>query len=110
MAVYGKLCGETLARAHARTGDRIAIASYLGYGTSSTGRFWSSARPTPSRTTRLRGRDPGDRRGPDRGRHRPLGQTELPATGARRLAIGITGEGAVTVTGSPQCENVSTER
>jgi uncharacterized protein (DUF2252 family) len=32
MATYGKLCGWTLARAHARTGDRIAIASYLGRG------------------------------------------------------------------------------
>jgi len=30
MAVYGQLCGWTLARAHARSGDRIAIASYLG--------------------------------------------------------------------------------
>ena len=29
---YGRLCGWTLARAHARTGDRIAIASYLGGG------------------------------------------------------------------------------
>ncbi len=27
---YSRLCGWTLARAHARTGDRIAIASYLG--------------------------------------------------------------------------------
>lgn len=27
---YGQLCGVTLARAHARTGDRIAIAGYLG--------------------------------------------------------------------------------
>ena len=32
MAVYGRLCGWTLARAHARSGDRIAIASYLGSG------------------------------------------------------------------------------
>ena len=32
MAVYGRLCGWTLARAHARSGDRIAIASYLGGG------------------------------------------------------------------------------
>ncbi len=32
MAVYGRLCGWTLARAHARSGDRIAIASYLGKG------------------------------------------------------------------------------
>jgi uncharacterized protein (DUF2252 family) len=27
---YGRLCGWTLARAHARSGDRIAIAGYLG--------------------------------------------------------------------------------
>jgi uncharacterized protein (DUF2252 family) len=32
MEIYGKLCGWTLARAHARTGDRVAIASYLGGG------------------------------------------------------------------------------
>jgi uncharacterized protein (DUF2252 family) len=32
MAVYGRLCGWTLARAHARSGDRIAIAAYLGGG------------------------------------------------------------------------------
>jgi hypothetical protein len=30
MAAYGKMCGWTVARAHARSGDRIAIASYLG--------------------------------------------------------------------------------
>jgi hypothetical protein len=30
MADYGELCGWTLARAHARTGDRFAIAAYLG--------------------------------------------------------------------------------
>ena len=29
---YARLCGATLARAHARWGDRIAIASYLGAG------------------------------------------------------------------------------
>jgi uncharacterized protein (DUF2252 family) len=32
MLAYAKLCGWTLARAHARTGDRIAIAAYLGAG------------------------------------------------------------------------------
>jgi uncharacterized protein (DUF2252 family) len=32
MTIYGRLCGWTLARAHARTGDRVAIASYLGSG------------------------------------------------------------------------------
>jgi hypothetical protein len=30
MEVYARLCGWTLARAHARSGDRIAIAAYLG--------------------------------------------------------------------------------
>jgi uncharacterized protein (DUF2252 family) len=30
MRMYGQLCGWTLARAHARSGDRIAIAAYLG--------------------------------------------------------------------------------
>ena len=32
MRVYAELCGWTLARAHARTGDRIAIAGYLDGG------------------------------------------------------------------------------
>jgi sugar/nucleoside kinase (ribokinase family) len=30
MRLYGGLCGWVLARAHARTGDRFAIAAYLG--------------------------------------------------------------------------------
>jgi len=30
MALYARLCGFTLARAHARSGDAVAIASYLG--------------------------------------------------------------------------------
>ena len=30
MAAYGQICGATLARAHARSGDRIAISAYLG--------------------------------------------------------------------------------
>jgi uncharacterized protein (DUF2252 family) len=30
LRMYGTLCGWTLARAHARSGDRIAIAAYLG--------------------------------------------------------------------------------
>ena len=30
MTVYARMCGWTLARAHARSGDRIALASYLG--------------------------------------------------------------------------------
>ncbi|MDA8319860.1 MAG: DUF2252 domain-containing protein [Actinomycetota bacterium] len=30
VSTYGEVCGWTLARAHARSGDRIAIAAYLG--------------------------------------------------------------------------------
>ena len=30
MTVYARMCGWTLARAHARSGDRIALAAYLG--------------------------------------------------------------------------------
>jgi uncharacterized protein (DUF2252 family) len=30
MRSYGALCGRTLARAHARSGDRVAIGAYLG--------------------------------------------------------------------------------
>ena len=30
MRIYGEICGWTLARAHARSGDRVAIAAYLG--------------------------------------------------------------------------------
>jgi uncharacterized protein (DUF2252 family) len=33
MEVYARLCGWTLARAHARSGDRIAISAYLGNST-----------------------------------------------------------------------------
>jgi uncharacterized protein (DUF2252 family) len=32
LEVYARICGWTLARAHARSGDRFAIASYLGAG------------------------------------------------------------------------------
>ncbi|GAB3165027.1 DUF2252 domain-containing protein [Amycolatopsis sp. NPDC004378] len=32
LRAYGRLCGWTVARAHARTGDALAIAAYLGSG------------------------------------------------------------------------------
>ncbi len=32
LALWGRMCGWTLARTHARSGDRIAIAAYLGAG------------------------------------------------------------------------------
>jgi len=34
LLAYGRICGWTLARAHARSGDRIAIGAYLGNGKS----------------------------------------------------------------------------
>ncbi|MBU4464432.1 MAG: DUF2252 domain-containing protein [Actinobacteria bacterium] len=30
MLLYARICGETLARAHARSGDRVTVAAYLG--------------------------------------------------------------------------------
>ena len=30
LALYARICGWTLARAHARSGDPVAIAEYLG--------------------------------------------------------------------------------
>jgi uncharacterized protein (DUF2252 family) len=34
LEIYGRVCGWALARAHARSGDRIAIGAYLGKGDS----------------------------------------------------------------------------
>ena len=34
LRAYADLCGQTLARAHARSGDRVAISAYLGRGDS----------------------------------------------------------------------------
>jgi hypothetical protein len=54
IAAYGKLCGWTLARAHARSGDRIAIAAYLGNGDSfdrAIVEFSKCASTAPSRTS-----------------------------------------------------------
>lgn len=36
LAMYAALCGRCLARAHARTGDSVAIAAYLGRGRTMT--------------------------------------------------------------------------
>ncbi|WTE43882.1 DUF2252 domain-containing protein [Streptomyces sp. NBC_01622] len=50
MQTFGELCGVTQARAHARSGDRIAIAAYLGSGDSSA-HSPPSRRHTPTRTS-----------------------------------------------------------
>jgi uncharacterized protein (DUF2252 family) len=43
MGLYAQLCGATLARAHARSGDRIAIAAYLGGGDKFDDATWDFA-------------------------------------------------------------------
>ena len=50
LAIYARLCGWTLARAHARSGDRIAIGSYLGSRMRSLKRSRSSPSATRIRT------------------------------------------------------------
>ena len=50
LEAYGRICGWTLASAHARSGDRIAIAAYLGTGAPSTAPWPRSPRRTPTRT------------------------------------------------------------
>ena len=51
MGLYAELCGHTLAKAHARSGDAIAIAGYLGTATASTARSLRSRRRTRTRTS-----------------------------------------------------------
>ena len=64
---YGRICAWTLARAHARSGDPIAISSYLGGSDRSTGRSRRSPSCTPTRTSATT-RPAGSRHvGPGRG-------------------------------------------
>jgi uncharacterized protein (DUF2252 family) len=51
LETYGTICAWTLARAHARSGDAIAISSYLGRGEASTQRWPRSPRHMPTRTS-----------------------------------------------------------
>ena len=44
LAEFATACGETLARAHARTGDAVAIDSYIGKGTKFAGAIGEFAR------------------------------------------------------------------
>ena len=68
LAAYGRLCGWTLARAHARSGDPIALAAYLGKGDCfdrASRRFRAGIRG--SERARFRGVPRCRQRGPDRG-------------------------------------------
>ena len=62
LAIYGQVCGWTLARAHARSGDRIAIGSYLGKGRASTGPSPTSRSATRTRTSSTTPSSPTRRR------------------------------------------------
>ena len=68
LEAYARMCGRTLARAHARSGDRVAIAAYLGArlllrpGDRRVLRGLRRAEPA-----RPRGAAGGDRVGPARG-------------------------------------------
>ena len=78
--LYARLCGATLARAHARLGDRVAIAAYLGGG-----------RLVRPRDRRLLGR----LRRPERARLRGLregGQVGASRRGDRPLKGRVTGD------------------
>ncbi len=50
--IYGRLCGRVLAQAHARSGDRVAIAAYMGSGTGFDEAITAFARAYADRTER----------------------------------------------------------
>jgi hypothetical protein len=50
MTFYARMCGWTLARAHARSGDPIAIAEYLGIDNTIDSAIADFPPATPTRT------------------------------------------------------------
>ena len=50
LGFYGGVCAWALARAHARSGDSVAISAYLGTDDTSTARSPTSPRRTRTRT------------------------------------------------------------
>ena len=85
---YAALCGWTLARAHARSGDAIAIASYLGGGDELRPRAGGVRRGLrgPERA-RLRRAAGGGRLGPGRRRVRALGTAAAPGSSPSAPAL-----------------------
>ena len=84
LELYARMCGWTLARAHARSGDRIAIAAYLGAGDAFDTRDRRVLRELrrPERA-RPRGAGRGDRLRP----HRSRGALSV----ARKASAGAAG-------------------
>ena len=87
MGLYGKLCGWTLARAHARSGDRVAIAAYLGKGDSFDRAMGDFAEAYADQNEqRLQGVRERRQEGPPQGRHRSLRSA---SRRSRKLPLGI---------------------
>jgi hypothetical protein len=83
LAVYGELCGATLARAHARAGNAAKIAGYLGDDDTfdrALERFAEDLRRPERR--RLRGVHPSRGGAPHRGRTRRLASPGVTRNGA----------------------------
>ena len=80
LRIYAELCGWTLARAHARSGDRIAIAGYLGRRGRSSAHWSGSRRPMRTRTRGTTG--PSSKRSPTAG-WQPSQRLERPRSKAR---------------------------
>ena len=82
---YAKLCGRTLAKGHARSGDAIAIASYLGtsdvFDRAMAGVRRDLRRPERAR---LRRAQAGSRVGPGQGRDRPVTKRREESDGSSR--------------------------
>ena len=89
MGVYAQMCGWTLARAHARSGDRIAIAGYLapagGLRRGDRRVLRALRRPERARLRRARG---GDRfRPPRRGERLNVGRAKAGAAAGAGLVL-----------------------
>ena len=89
LEAYGRVCGWTLARAHARSGDRIAIAAYLGRGDAFDRAMASFAEAYADQNERdYRALAGGSGSRPRRGRDGRLtptgGPSEYPGTSAAR--------------------------
>ena len=92
LTVYTQLCAATLAHAHARSGDRIAIASYLG----------SRRRLRPGAARLLRSLRRAERARLRRTRRRRPGRAR--GGGGRGLSNGLAATPAATV---PACPSAS---
>ena len=89
LTFYARICGWTLARAHARSGDPVAIAGYLGSGDEFDQRSPTSPDATPTRTNATTRRSPT---GSSPERSRPSkGSDERPDALPDRLACPSTG-------------------